>query len=76
MKKLVYIIIILTSINFSFAQHSEPSTLKAYPLNEKIKIDGILNENVWKEVTHITNFTQRELNYGQPVSERTEVAVV
>jgi len=76
MKKLIYIIIILTSINFTFAQHSEPSTLQAYPLTEKIKIDGILNEQVWQQVKHISNFTQRELDYGKPITERTEVAVV
>ena len=58
------------------AQHSEPSTLKAFKIPEKIKFDGVLTETAWQEATHISNFTQRDLNYGEPISERTEVAIL
>ena len=58
------------------AQHSEPTTLKAFKIPEKIKFDGVLTETAWQEATHISNFTQRDLNYGEPISERTEVAVL
>lgn len=58
------------------AQISMPNSLDAYFTTEKIKTDGILNEPVWSKAKHICNFTQRETNNGQPVTERTEVAVV
>ncbi|NOX48245.1 MAG: carbohydrate binding family 9 domain-containing protein [Chlorobi bacterium] len=58
------------------AQHSEPATLKAFKIQDKIKFDGVLSEDAWQEAPHINNFTQRDLNFGEPVSERTEVAVL
>ncbi len=58
------------------AQHSEPGLIQAFKTDKKIKFDGVLSEPVWKEVPHITNFTQRDLNYGEPVTERTETAIV
>jgi hypothetical protein len=58
------------------AQHSEPSTIEAKFTAEKIILDGNLNESAWQNAQHISNFTQRELNYGQPVSEHTEVAAI
>ncbi len=67
---------ILLGSSTLFAQHSEPSSLQAYSTHEKIKLDGILDEAVWQQATHIHNFTQRELDYGQPISETTEVAVL
>ncbi len=59
-----------------YAQHSEPDSFLAFPLRGKIIFDGKPDEKVWSEAVHIKNFTQRDLNYGEPVSEATEVAVV
>ncbi len=75
MKRFIYIILIIIITNKLFAQHSEPSSINANFTDEKIKIDGVLDEKIWQNITHISNFTQRELNYGKPVTERTEVAV-
>ncbi len=66
---------IFISLPFS-AQHFEPAGIKAFKTQEKIRFDGILDEPVWQKVTHISNFTQRELDFGKPVTERTEVAVI
>ena len=44
--------------------------------HEKIKLDGRLDELCWQQAEKIANFTQRELNEGEPASEKTEVAVV
>jgi hypothetical protein len=57
-------------------QRSFPDTLTAYRINTPINFDGNPNDSVWKSVTYISNFTQRELNFGQPASERTETAVL
>jgi hypothetical protein len=71
----IYLIIFLFNVNFLYSQHSEPSEIQAIKLENKIKFDGILNDSIWAEIPHINNFTQRELDFGKPVSERTEVAI-
>ncbi len=77
MKRLFGVLfLVLTGLQFLEAQHSEPSVIQAFKTNKKIKFDGILSEPVWKEVAHITNFTQRDLNYGEPITERTETAIL
>lgn len=58
------------------AQHSTPDTVRALFTTEKIEFDGKLSEEVWNQAQHISNFTQRELDFGQPSSEQTEVAVI
>jgi hypothetical protein len=58
------------------AQTSEPSTILATALTTSVQVDGRLDEEVWERAQHITNFSQRELDFGSPVSERTEVAVL
>jgi len=73
-----YLILLLSifSITNIYAQHQEPSILNAYKINTKITFDGELKEPEWHKATHITNFTQRDLNYGEPITEKTEVAVL
>jgi len=68
--------ILILYINILHAQVSLPNKLGATYTQSKIVIDGNLNEVIWKEAEWIENFTQKELNYNQPVSERTKVAVV
>ena len=58
------------------AQTSEPSTITALEISEDIRIDGLLSEPAWQRAQHVSNFTQRELDLGSPVSERTEVALL
>ena len=58
------------------AQVSKPDTIYAMRISSDIRIDGKLNEPEWQKVQHISNFTQRELNEGEPASEKTEVAVL
>jgi len=50
--------------------------MEATPITEKISIDGKLVEAVWQTAPFIANFTQRDLNFGQPASERTKVALL
>ncbi len=76
MKKILSLIFFISSIYFTYAQHSEPSFLKALKFSGKIKFDGKLTEAVWQKAMHISNFTQRDLDYGKPITEHTEVAVI
>lgn len=75
-KQLLLLIALSLQVVFSFAQHSSPDTIIAKRINKKIKLDGILNEKVWETTNKISNFTQRELKFGENVSEKTEVALV
>jgi hypothetical protein len=50
--------------------------LRATYTPEAPTIDGKLNEAAWQQAPRISNFTQRELTLGAPVSERTEVAIL
>jgi hypothetical protein len=78
-KNLLSILFLCLLLNYNsslFAQHSEPSEIQAVKISGKIKFDGFLNDSIWNQVPHISNFTQRDLNFGQPVTERTEVAVI
>lgn len=65
-----------TPIREVSAQISEPSTIPALEIQEVIRIDGRLDEGAWSQAAHISNFTQRELDFGSPVTERTEVAIL
>jgi hypothetical protein len=77
MKRLISItILFILSCNIAKAQYSEPKSVDAYKITEDLKFDGVLSEKAWKEAPHISNFTQRDLNYGEPITERTEVAVI
>lgn len=75
MKIPLFIVFVLT-FYFGIAQHSEPSVIDAMQIKEKIKFDGILNDEAWNSAKKISNFTQRELDFGKAISEKTEVALV
>ncbi len=73
---LALLLLIAIPIKPAAAQRSEPSVISALEVHESIKIDGLLDEAAWHQAQHISNFTQRELDYGAPVSERTEIAIL
>jgi Domain of unknown function (DUF5916) len=62
--------------NSIFAQHSFPDKMKATFINNRISFDGKLNEPFWLAASKIKNFTQQELNFGEPASEKTETAIL
>lgn len=41
----------------------------------KVKVDGKLDEPVWRTLTPVTDFTQTDPDLGAPVSERTEAYI-
>ncbi len=70
----ILLVVLLTVLGK--AQVSEPNVIHALFCADPIKLDGALNEPIWQKAEHISNFTQRELNEGEPVTERTEVAIL
>jgi len=58
------------------AQVSFPNQLIALRTDEAPAVDGILRETCWQKAQRISNFTQRELDEGEPATEQTAVAAV
>ena len=63
---ILFFIVIQTTI----AQQSNQNTIQGLRINNNIKFDGILDDNVWQKAKHITNFTQRDLDYGNPLPKK------
>ncbi len=74
--EVIWLIIFFISSVSVFAQTSLPDTLWAFRINEEIEVDGDLDEDVWEQAQSVSNFTQRELNEGQPATENTEVIIL
>ncbi len=51
-------------------------SIEASPLESNFVFDGILNEAEWQTAQRISDFTQRELDLGEPITEKTEVAIL
>ena len=57
-------------------QQSIPNTIHATFITRKINFDGDLSDSVWQSAQRISNFTQRELDFGKPATQRTETAIL
>lgn len=73
--KVVLLCLLLFLIAELQAQVSFPNKMQAEYIDGFVNVDGVLTDSVWAKATRISNFTQRELNLGEPASERTEVAI-
>jgi hypothetical protein len=58
------------------AEMSRARRIKAVYTRDEIRIDGVLDEPVWREAVPATDFRQQEPYEGTPASERTEVRVL
>src|SRR6478735_5535467 len=75
MRSFLLFIIGFFSARMIHGQNSEPKSIGAR-FEENITFDGKLKDSAWQIITHYSNFTQRELNYGEPSTEKTEVAII
>lgn len=71
-----YIVLILIFSFPIFGQISEPNEITAFRTSQKIKIDGVLDENAWDEAIGVTNFSQRVQDEGEPGTQNTEVKII
>ena len=56
-----------------FAQSPKPApTIRAYRVSQPIRVDGKLDEEIYKATPAISNFVQQEPNEFQPATERTD----
>ncbi len=70
--KTTFFIIALSIVSFSsFAQ----KIIISNPTSEKITIDGVLSEAIWKKQLSIGNFKQNEPNNGKKATQKTTIAI-
>lgn len=75
-KRIPFAFLLLALQKLTFGQQTYPNTIPATFITEKISLDGKLNEPAWQMAPSIDNFTQRELDFGKPSTEKTKVAVL
>jgi len=70
--------LLVTSAAGQSQQDGQRPEMTAMPLSaeERIVLDGVLDEEVWKRAQPAANFIQQDPAYGQPATERTEVRIV
>ena len=66
---------LILMIPFFVFSKTQDSVIVANKVNERIIIDGFLNEDVWKNGCCTDNFTQRDPNEGKPATQKTEVRI-
>jgi len=56
---------------------SSPYMIEAYRLgmNDDVRLDGVLNEAFWNEITPASNFTQQEPDEGAAPTEKSEIYI-
>lgn len=69
-------LVAFTASGFAQQQPSPKPSIEATFTSQPVNLDGKLNEKAWQEANKAKVFTQRELNAGQPATERTRAAVV
>src|SRR5215831_14433508 len=58
------------------SQNNPFDSIKAFYTRDPVVLDGKFDEPDWHSAQHISRFVQRELDFGKPCTERTEVAVL
>jgi hypothetical protein len=67
---------ILSCFSFSVQAQDTLKPVKAVRIHTPPKIDGVLDEEIWKDVPVSDNFIQWDPDYKAPSSQRTEVKIV
>ncbi len=73
MKKIFSIICFVLLVNSLIAQEK---SLEAFKINSPIKIDGILDEPVWKQAAIADSFIENSPNYGAVPKHPTIVRIL
>jgi hypothetical protein len=79
MRKKSVFILSLISVLYSITvtgQQNISTIIQASYVSQKPVFDGVLTDSCWQNTIAISNFTQRELDFGKPSTEPTKVAIV
>ena len=71
--KTVLLILLIFFTGFNGFPQAEKKRISAVPVNEGLKIDGILDEPAWKSAAPASDFIQRMPYNGKPATFATEV---
>ncbi|HCR48725.1 MAG TPA: hypothetical protein DIW24_03785, partial [Bacteroidetes bacterium] len=72
--KRIFTLVFLASLHLLRAQNTQP-LIAAHFTEEKITVDGQLNEAIWQSITPETDFRQRQPSEGQPGTEKSELRI-
>jgi len=67
---------ILFSGSSLLAQPAATKTLHARRIASAIRVDGVLDDDAWRQAEPVSDFVQQDPHVGEPVSEATEVRVL
>jgi hypothetical protein len=80
MPKRILILLIIFSVFSNLRATANPfqtgDTITAYKIDERIEIDGVLDEEAWTRGNPVTGFIQYTPNEGEPAAEPTKVTVL
>ncbi|MEA3495463.1 MAG: DUF5916 domain-containing protein [Bacteroidota bacterium] len=76
MKKIILFITFLIFISFSLFSQNDKKVLEAIKIKKAPKIDGVLNDEVWKNIPIANDFIQYEPFNGKVATFDTEVKVI
>ena len=72
-----FVFLIASALNSQEQNTKEKRSIKTKKIEQnKIVLDGVLDEEEWRLVSPATNFIQRDPNEGVPSTEKTEVYVI
>ncbi len=74
MKNLLLLIFVFSFSSNLFSKNTD-IVVEATKVNEIMKIDGLLSEDVWKNGGSTDEFTQRDPDEGKPATQKTEVRI-
>ncbi|MBI4461062.1 MAG: carbohydrate binding family 9 domain-containing protein [Acidobacteria bacterium] len=74
----LFVIVSLPSDADAQESPAERRRMRAFPMGpeDRIVLDGILDEEIWASAEPAAHFIQQEPNFGAPETERTEVRIV
>jgi len=71
----IFLLVLLNFSLFSAIADVIPKTYTTVRLSSPIKIDGLLNDDGWKNVPVADNFIQLDPTEGNPITQKTEVKI-
>ncbi len=74
--RFLFLFLLFPLVIFCQEPQKGSNSLAAQYSKEKLNLDGKLDENAWQQAPKISHFTQKELNEGEPATEKTRVSVV
>lgn len=73
---IIFIAFLFYSSVFAQTNISSPKKIQAVKINQPLKLDGYLNEELWLKAPIATDFIVNQPHYGKPAAQKTVVRVL